>query len=236
MSKPTGIRSVGNDNKKYGTASQAIKETRRRIEAEMLADLSAQARARLEAHAARILAQSRTETEIKPAAQTEAKCGEEARPSGAIQTRREAAELAMAVAAEACISAESLALRESGARLAAYREAEQAALGRAAAERTAAELVRSRAEADRNATLLQERSNVLLRKAEQKAQQRLATETMAGKAAAFRLQTERELAVLAEQRAEVELRLAHEVELRLRAETRQLAAANERLAAAQPAE
>ena len=101
MSKPTGIRSVGNDNKKYGTASQAIQETRGRIEAEMLADLSAQARARIEAHAARVLAQSRTEAETKPAAQTEAKCGEEARPNAMTQPRLQAPEFAMAVGAAA---------------------------------------------------------------------------------------------------------------------------------------
>ena len=201
MSKPSVIRSVGNDKEIYSAGSQADHEAIGRNEAETLTDLTAQARARIEAHVERVLEQSRADTEME-----------------------------LAEAAAACVSAEDLALGESEARLIAYREAEQAALDRAAAERVAAELIQSRAEADRNATLLQERANVLLRKAEQKAQQRLATETMSSKAAAFRLQTERDLAVLAEQRAEAELLLARKVELKLRAETGQLAATNERLA------
>ncbi len=236
MSKPSEIRFIGSHNKKYSAGSQAIRETRGRIEEEVLADLAAQARARIEGHAARVLAQSQAATAMEPAAQGEVKCREEAGFTRMVQTKFEAAKLAMADAAEACDLAEGLALRESEARLAAYREAEQAALDRAAAERTAAELMQSQAEADRNAAWLQEQANVLLRKAEQKAQQRLATETMAGKAAAFRLQTERDLAVLAEQRAEAELQLAHEVEHRLRAETKRLAVTKERLATAQQAE
>lgn len=144
MSNPTVIRLFGNHSKKYSAGSQAVQEARGRIEAETLADLSAKARARIEAYAARVLAQSRDDTAMELAAQIEANCGEEANPPVMVQTKLEAATLATAEAAEACVLAESLALRESEARLIAYREAEQAALDRAAVERAAAEISKQR--------------------------------------------------------------------------------------------
>ncbi len=153
MTQPTVVNLFGKDKEKLLAESQAIIEARGQIEAEMQAELSAQERARISAHA-KLLAQSRASTEMELAAQLKAQCREESKLAEVAQSnlqvsanmKREteeklAAELSLQAETKAKLAAEQQAQVELNNRLEQEKKSREAAEALIKAEREVAELL-----------------------------------------------------------------------------------------------